>query len=290
MSNLSYFLAGVKINGQGIKIRFVRAIKMQKNLSLRLRISLMIIFILTFALLLNMFLSFSNFEKNYTNIIYSRFFVIAKDLQNTAEYGLNLGLSLPELVNIQEVINDVVREQRDIVFIRLFNDRGKVIFDTDRGGKDGSVPNEWTEKLAGMDSESMSKSVYDDARVVLLPLMNTFNIKAGALALGFSKSHIAVPVKEMLIYLFRYFVMLSAIFAAITLAGVSLFSRNVVRDFSTMLSVLKGYSVSGSAPMTDMQLQLVEFREKSAEAMRKIEDASKELERIDNKGKVGNEK
>ena len=263
---------------------------MQKNLSLRLRISLMIIFILAFALLLNMFLSFSNFEKNYTNIIYSRFFVIAKDLQNTAEYGLNLGLSLPELVNIQEVINDVVREQRDIVFIRLFNDRGKVIFDTDREGIDGSVPNEWTEKLAGMDSESMSKSVYDDARVVLLPLMNTFNIKTGALALGFSKSHIAIPVKEMLIYLFRYFAMLSAIFAAITLAGVSLFSRNVVRDFSMMLSVLKGYSVSGSAPMTDMQLQLVEFREKSAEAMRKIEDASKELERIDKKGKVKNEK
>jgi len=262
---------------------------MKKGLPLRVRISLMIILILAFALLLNTFLNFSNFEKNYNSIIYSRFFVIAKDLQNTAEYGLNLGLSLPELENIQEIINGVVKEQKDIVFIRLFNDRGTVIFDTDQSGRNRSVPNGWIEKLADMDTESMSKSAYKNAQVVLLPLMNTFNIKAGALALGFSKSHITIPVKEMLLYLFRYFVILAAVFAAITLAGVSFFSKNVVRDFSIMLSALNGHSDGRSAPMTDTQMQIVEFREKSQEALRKIEDASKELERIDKKGNAKNE-
>ena len=73
-------------------------------------------------------------------------------------------------------------------------------------------------------------------------------------------------------------------------AGVSFFSKNVVRDFSIMLSALNGHSDGRSAPMTDTQMQIVEFREKSQEALRKIEDASKELERIDKKGNAKDEK
>jgi len=70
---------------------------MKHGFSLRIKISIMIVLLLAFALLLNVFLNFFNFEKTYTNMIVSRFLVVAKDLQNTAEYGLSLGLLLPEL-------------------------------------------------------------------------------------------------------------------------------------------------------------------------------------------------
>ena len=261
---------------------------MKKGLSFK--ISIMIILILAFALLLNVFLNFFNFEKNYTNMIYSRFFVTAKDLQNTAEYGLSLGLLLPELKNIQEVINGIVNEQKDIVSIEVFNDRGQVIFATNPEGKNREVPAKWVEKLKEMDKEAVSEFAHNDAFVIVLPLMNTFNIKVGALALGFSKSHIEIPVKRMFLYLFKYFSIFLATLAVIIFMGVSAFSRDLARNFNRMQSFLRDFpggrpgSFQESEPITDLQKELTVFQEKGLEVLEKIEDASKELKRIGDEG------
>jgi len=263
---------------------------MSNGLSLRVKISIMIIVILTFALLLNVFLNFFNFEKNYSNMIYSRFFVIAKDLQNTAEYGLGLGLSLPELKNLQEVINGVVAEHKDIVSIAIFNDEGQTIFHTNPEEVDKEVPAKWVEKLKEMDREAISEFAHNDVFAVVLPLMNTFDIKVGALALSFAKFHIEIPVRRMFLYLFRWFSIFLIIFAAITFLGVSLFSRDIIRDLSRMQSSLKDFfqgrpgDFERSESVADLQGELIAFQEKSAEVLQKIDHVSKELRRIGGEG------
>jgi hypothetical protein len=260
------------------------------GLSLRLKISVMIIFILAFALLLNVFLNYFNFRKNYSNTADSRFFVMARDLRNTAEYGLGMGLLLPELKNIQEVIDEIVKEHEDIVSIAVFNDMGQVIFDTDPDEIGKQVPPEWVGKLKEIDEEAISKLTHKDRFVVFLPLMNTFNIKVGGLTLSFARSHIDRPVKSMFSYLFRYFSILLVISAIVIFMGVSLFSRDIVRDFSKMQSSLEDFpgdksgSLQGPEPATDLESELTMFRQKGIEALGKIEDVSKELERIDNEG------
>ena len=263
---------------------------MGRGLSLRVKISIMIIMILAFALLLNVFLNFFNFEKNYSNIVYSRFFVIAKDLQNTAEYGLGLGLSLPELKNLQEVINGITSEHKDIVSITIFNDKGRVIFHTNPEEVNKGVSSKWVDKLKEMDKEAISRFTHNDTFVIVLPLMNTFNIKVGALALSFSKSHIEIPVKRMLLYLFRWFSIFLIALAVITFMGISLFSRDIVRNFGRMRSFLENFlqgrpdDFGSSEPVTDLQEELIAFQEKSTEVLRKIDNVSKELERVDDKG------
>ena len=272
---------------------------MKNGLSLRFKISIMIILILAFALLLNMLLNFFNFEKNYTNIVYSRFFVVAKDLQNTAEYGLSLGLLLPELKNLQEVINGIADERKDIVSIIIFDDGGQVVFHTNPEGDVGEgltpfpareVPSKWLEGPKEMDKEAISKLAHDDTFVIVLPLVNTFNIKVGALALSFSKSHIGTPVKRMLLYLFKWFSIFLVMFAAITFAGISLFSRGIIKNLYRMQSSLEDFlrgrpgDFEGLEPVTDVQEELIAFQEKSMEVLQKIDEASKELKQIDDGG------
>jgi sensor histidine kinase regulating citrate/malate metabolism len=269
-----------------------RGTKVRSGLSLRVKISIMIILILAFALLLNVFLNFFNFEKNYSNMIYSRFFVIAKDLQNTAEYGLDLGLSLPELKNLQEVISGVVTEHKDIISIIIFNAEGQAIFHTDPEEVDKGVPAKWVEKLKEMDREATSELTYNDTFVIALPLLNTFNIKVGTLALSFSKSHIEIPVRQMFLYLFRWSFVFLIAFAAITFVGVSLFSRDIVGIFGRMRSSLEDFlqgrphDFERSESIADLQEELIAFQEKSTEVLQKIHNVSKELKRIDDEGTV----
>jgi sensor histidine kinase regulating citrate/malate metabolism len=262
----------------------------ERGLPLRAKISVMIIVILAFALLLNVFLNFFNFEKNYSNMVYSRFVVIAKDLQNTAEYGLGLGLSLPELKNLQEVINGITNEHKDIVSIAIFNDKGRSIFHTNPEEVSKGVSAKWVDELKEMDKETISEFTHDDTFAIVLPLMNTFNIRVGALALSFSKSHIEIPVKRMFLYLFRWFSIFLIALAVITFVGISLFSRDIVRNFGRMRTFLDNFlqgkpdDFGSSEPVTDLQEELIAFQEKSTEVLRKIDNVSKELGRVDDKG------
>ena len=262
--------------------------KVKNGLSLKVKISIMIVLILTFALLLNVFLNFSNFEESYTNMIYSRFFVIAKDLRNTAEYGLSLGLLLPESKNIQEVINGIVSEQKDIVSIAVFNDSGQVIFHTNPEEKNKEIPSKWVEGLESMDKEEVLKFTHNDTFVIALPLINTFNIKVGGLALSFSKSHIEIPVRGMLLYLFKYFLVFLVVFAVITFMGVSFFSRDILKSLVTMQSSLEDFlegkhegNERESESETDLQKEFAAFQEEGMEVIRKIEHTSEELRHVD---------
>ena len=259
---------------------------MERGLSLRAKISVMIILLLAFALLLNVFLNYFNFEKNYTSMVHSRFFVIARDLQNTAEYGLSLGLSLPELKNLQEVIDGILDEQKDIVSIGIFDDQSQVIFHTDPKEKGKTVPSIAMESLGEEDIYEFND---DGKSVILLPLTNAFNVRTGALALSFPKSHIEIPVKNMFSYLLEHFVISLAIFTVITFVAVSLFSRNIVKSFNRMRVLLE--DSSGREPVdhaeqsdtADLQGEIIAFRDRSMEVLSKIEDASIELRQIETK-------
>ncbi len=267
------------------KLLPLRATKMKRGLSLRAKISVMITLLLTFALLLNVFLNYFNFEKNHTSMVHSRFFVIARDLQNTAEYGLSLGLSLPELRNLQEVINGILDGHKDIVSIAIFDDHGQVIFHTDPGEKGRAVPSKW---IGSLDKEAISEFTDDDKSAILLPLANAFNIRTGALALSFPKSHIEIPVKNMFSYLIEYFVISLGIFTVITFAAVSLFSRNIVKSFNGMRVFLEdslgGKPVDLAKQKTaELQDEIIAFRDRSMEVLRKIEDASIELRQVETK-------
>jgi len=125
---------------------------------------------------------------------------------------------------------------------------------------------------------------------MILPLINTFNIKVGALALGFSNSHIEIPVRRMFLYLFKYFAIFLIGFGAITFMGISFFSRDIIENFDSMHSFLKDFPGGSSGhfqqseSITDLQKELIVFQGKSIEVLKKIEEASKELKRMDNKG------
>lgn len=250
---------------------------------MNLKISLIVISIITFALLLNVFLNFCNFEKNYTNMVNSRILVIAKDLQNTAEYGLGLGLSLPEVRNIQKVIDNIKKENADVESIIIFDGKGKVLFDTNPKPIMKIVPRRWVEILNKINIDVSSKLKEDDKLIVFLPLTNAFNAKVGAVALGYPRSYINGSVKQMLFSLIRYFVIILIIFAIIAYLFISLFLRNIFRQFVLMQShldqlfeeklELQTFPDNG----TDLQNELVEFEGKAIEAVSEINSVSNEL-------------
>ena len=172
--------------------------------SLARRLTVAITALCGFALLLNAFLSYSTYRRSISEIRASRFSVIAADVKQSAEYGLNLGLTLPELRNMEDVIVRACAGQPDVKRIAVFNAKGVIRFDTDKSFSDSMVPQAWLEKCNRPGKETPPKIRADDETTIYYPLINSFGIKEGFLAETFSTISETASAKATLLYLTRW--------------------------------------------------------------------------------------
>ncbi len=212
---------------------------MPKKIGLIPKISITIILLLFFLLSLNTFLNFFNFQTTYSELVRSRFDVIAKDLKNTIEYNINLGLSLSEAKNLQEVLHDILSLDKDIAFIKIFNARGNILFDTDSAKIDTQVPEDWVAALNKTDPKGLSFSdPTGETLVIGVPIEDNFKVLAGAFALGYTASVQNKAVFDMLGYLLKFLVAVLTCFSVLTFFFVHLLSKGFTRHLEEITGFL----------------------------------------------------
>ncbi len=264
------------------------------RLSLFLRISAVVITIVLFSLLLNAFLNYFNFNTTYKELVRSRYNVVLDDLKQAIEYNLNFGLELSELShheNIQKMIKDKKIKDETILYLKVFDDKGNILFEINPKKITTQVPAEWKSKQTLTDNKKGWSFSDNKVFVIGLPLVNNFNVKEGVLALGYSKTRVDNTMKDMIVDLTQGVLLMLGFFAFITLVGIYLFSKRVIKGFIHMESSLKEIIAKSAKAKTDrksdksneFEENFIAFHNNTKEVMQKLKEAEQEIKKIDKK-------
>ena len=167
------------------------------------------------------FLNYCNFSKDLHSFVQSRFLVLADDLQNSVEYGLNLGLGLAELKNIQPLIEEAGRKDADIEELMIVDPHGGILFHSDPGRVGQQIAGEWFEPVSRKSDNGPWYSGTTDRQYMILPVVNQFNIRVGFLVLSYPSTLLSQPrafmgsflaQRSLLIFLVAAFLALLVIF------------------------------------------------------------------------------
>jgi sensor histidine kinase regulating citrate/malate metabolism len=262
---------------------------MAKKPGLIPKISWTLVLILAFLLSLVTFLNFFNFETAYSELNQSRFEVLARDLKNTIEYNINLGLSLSEARNLQDVIGGMAKLDKDIAFIRIFNAQGRILYDTDPSGVGTRVPESWAGELGSVGSSLPVLTDPEGKRMVIgVPVADSFNVMAGAFALGYDRAAQDRDVRSMFGYLMRFLALVLGVASVLAYLAVALLSKGFTRSVVEMTRSLDAIGREGAMPVPDpapgetlFSGEIRRFRETTRKALGEIRDLERRMDDMD---------
>ena len=258
------------------------------RIGLTVKISLTIVLILVFALSLNVLLNYFNFNNTYNGLVVSRYGVIGRDLRNSIERAMNLGLELKSIQGIPRLIREKKNAAEGIVFIRIFDSKGRILFDTNPKMPGRNVPDSWRDWL--LNTPNIERAGPRDlehplALAIGYPLLNSFHARGGGLAIGYSRGSVTKIIEEMLLYLGRNLILYSSLFAFLSFAGVYYIMRGPIADFRSINSALRteeniedGFV---SSVGEDLQESVNSFRNKTRAMEAEMDALEKEIAELE---------
>lgn len=253
--------------------------------SLARKVSTALFFLLLSTMLMTGLFGYYKFEDVLSSLVRSRYSVVVFSIQRKIEDSLNLGLSLRQLRQVQEVIELEKARDDQILGIEIFDANREVLFDTERGSIGARVPTAWLEPLAGPAGQPFSL-VDEDVAVVGLPLVNTVGKVEGAVVLRYPGAYLEHQMGQLLGRLAAEFVAALVGFGLIGVVAASLLLRTVGRRLHSMEAVLGKTMAHGGeavpAPDADrFEQSFAEFCAKARDAAEQIGEAEAEVERLD---------
>lgn len=139
-----------------------------------------------FAVALTAGLNFYKFQSTLEELLRSRFAFLLRDMRNTLETGIDLGLPLRGLDNAQELIRDQAARDPDILSIEIFDAQGTVLYSTDTSFVGDLVASSWLDhwRRATQDIWGLREP---DANTLAITLEDNLGQVAGAIALRSSR-------------------------------------------------------------------------------------------------------
>ena len=106
-----------------------------------------LLLVLIAALTTTATLGYFIYERTLAGLVSSRFEFIARELGGKIEAGLDLGLPLGELENMNELLRQQLLTDDALVGLTIKNAKGVVLFDTDPSRIGSKAPEPWLESL-----------------------------------------------------------------------------------------------------------------------------------------------
>ena len=171
------------------------AVKSSRSPALWWRIAALLIFVFASTLLLISFLNYSNYRKTYLNLNQTRYLVSLKELRQTIEYGMNIGLPPSSNTNLMPALNDLLKRQDGIRYIAVADDSGKILSTTPLSSETSRNWNALQESTA---NESYWQSASPSTFELGMPFTNNFGQKAGVVVIGYDRPIIEKAIGNML--------------------------------------------------------------------------------------------
>lgn len=255
--------------------------------SLARKVSTALFAILLATMLTTAVFGYYKFEDVLSSLVRSRYSFVVFTIKQKVEDSLNLGFSLRQLRQVQEILElEKVRDDQ-VQGIDVYDFNGEVLFDTDRGALGSRVPARWLEPLTAPSVTGQPFSLIDeDSAVVGLPLVNSLGKVEGAVVLRYPQAYLEHELGNLLSRLAVEFLVVLAGFALIGILASYVLLSVVGRRLGAMETTLgKVLAVGGEAVPNsnadEFELRFAEFCVKGREAIEQIEDATAEVERLD---------
>ena len=253
--------------------------------SLARKVSAALVSILLFTLLLAGFFAYYKFESVYSSLVQSRYSFVVFTIKKRVEDSLNLGLALRQIRQVQDILEREKMRDAQVMALEVFDFRGEVLFDTDRGAIGSRVSANLVDSLKANTGQPFG-AVDEDALIVGLPLINNLGKIEGGVVLRYPAVYIEHGLGGLLFHLAKSVALQLTVFAVMGVAGIYLLFGRVGRKLTAMQTTLDAViSVGGHAepgPGADeFEIQFAEFVAKTREAVDNIRDATDEVGRLD---------
>lgn len=254
--------------------------------SLARKVSAALIAILAVTMAVTAFFGFYKFEDEMSSLVRSRYSFVAFTIKKKVEDSLNLGFALRQLRQVQETIELEKARDDQIQGIEIYDARGEILFNSDRGRIGASVPESWLAPLAEASGQPFAL-LDEDAHAVGLPLVNNLGKVEGAVVLVYPTGYVGSELGEMLwrlagevVALVLGFAVLAAVVASVALGTVR--GRLTAME-QALARVLRGEAVGDGqgAAVSEFDGRFGEFIAKTREALDHIRVSTEEVERLD---------
>ena len=256
---------------------------MAKVLARKVAVTLLLILVCTVAI--TSFFTYSRLHSVLSSLVESRYGVQLYSVKNDVEARLGLGFPLRQLRVVQDSIDREKLNDPAILDIEVFDARGEILFDTDRGAIGTLVPAEWLKSAAA--GGALFSHPDDDARAVGLPLANSLGEVTGGVTLRYPAAYLDNELAPMIGDLARVGLLLLGAAALVAMLGSHVLFRPVARRLTAMEAVLEAPPEEHFAAL-DADASLEErfdaFAAKAREAMDHMREASEDVERLDRLG------
>jgi hypothetical protein len=191
------------------------------------------------------FLDYMKFEQTLTRVVESRLIFAAKELKSTIQTGLDLGLELRSLGDVQTVIDRQAAADSAILSIDVVAPDGAVLFST------GS-PDQGQVSYAGWRARAGAADLWrqqdDRALVIGTTLVNNFGQIVGGVTIRFSRASLNRVTSGMLGEIGRISLIAFALTALVAVAVVPLVFRRTKRSFVRIGRLMEALRQSPAPP------------------------------------------
>lgn len=151
------------------------------------KIAVALLLVLVTALTTTATLGYFIYERTLQGLVTSRFEFVARELKRKVEAGLDLGLPLGELENLNELLRYEARTDEAIVGLTIQNAKGTILFDTEPSRIGSQSTNPWQIPAPGAASKIADIIVHGSE--ICVPLVNSFGKVVGLLQVTYSQSY-----------------------------------------------------------------------------------------------------
>ncbi|NJN45731.1 MAG: hypothetical protein HC808_03750 [Candidatus Competibacteraceae bacterium] len=247
------------------------------------RIAATITCAVAFALALTVMLNYVKFERTFSHLLESRFAFVVLDLRTVIQTGLDLGLELSAMSNVQTIIERAAERDDQILSITVFDDQKNLTFEHGESGLAGkTIPPDWLAVSQG--NEALDHFAGDpDIGIVGMALVNNFGHRVGSIVLRYDDSFYALALRHTLLELVHTAGAILAITALIAVVWVWLLFHGINRSLARMQTAINqllnnpGTEVFQPVSHSELEMCYVDTEKKSLEALNQLAAAQKVL-------------
>jgi hypothetical protein len=190
--------------------------------------------IIALAIGLISFLNYYNYAKTYRQLNVSRITVVARDLRQAIETGLNVGLAPRNNTQLDSALSIAKDHTEGLRFAVVIDEKANRTVEVGEAAPE----QDWLKRLQGVGSELSWVGEGRDTYQVGLPFRNSFGVMVGAVILGYDKAAIDRANAAMRSALFADWLLVVAALTILALLGVRRVTRHLESELTQAEVVL----------------------------------------------------
>jgi hypothetical protein len=240
------------------------------------KVTAALLVVLVTALMTTAILAYFIYERTLSGLVTSRFEFVAKELKRKIEDGLDLGLPIGELENVNELLRQQISTDDALLDLTIQNAKGAVLFDTDSARIGITVDRRWLPDIEQSDQDS--SRTYLTNSEIRVPLVNSFGKVVGGLVVTYSQAYYDKKRAQAIGSIVETTTIVLLVGSFIGLAGALVISspvdREVVRLEASLRTILARVGARSDDHMSgarDLKSEVGRFEDKLLNAVTALE-------------------